>query len=154
MYKIYTDGSCLGNPGPGGWAYAVIGNDVKYSDFGFVDNTTNQKMELLAIIKAIISIKEVSDLIVYTDSMYVVNGMRRWVVGWINNNWKLSSGKPVKNKNLWRNLYLLTKEHKSVEFVWVKGHSGDNYNEAVDSMARFAVKNRVSGKDSSIKRLV
>ena len=104
-YKIYTDGACSGNPGPGGWAAIILIDDkIKYEISGSEKNTTNNKMELLAPIKAIQKFKKKSEIIIYTDSTYVKDGMTAWIEKWEKNGWKTASKKPVKNKELWKKL--------------------------------------------------
>ena len=135
MIDIYTDGSCLGNPGNGGWAFLVKKNDIISSRSGFVLNTTNNQMELTAAIKAI-EFLDTNDVInLLTDSNYVKNGITSWIKNWKINNWKNSSKQPVKNKDLWERLYELN-SIKSVNWQWVKAHSTNNYNNQVDLLAR------------------
>jgi len=135
MIDVYTDGSCLGNPGNGGWAFLVKKNDIISSRSGFVLNTTNNQMELTAAIKAI-EFLDTNDVInLLTDSNYVKNGITSWIKNWKINNWKNSSNQPVKNKDLWERLDELN-SIKSVNWQWVKAHSTNNYNNQVDLLAR------------------
>jgi len=135
MIDVYTDGSCLGNPGNGGWAFLVKKNDIISSRSGFVLNTTNNQMELTAAIKAI-EFLDTNDVInLLTDSNYVKNGITSWIKNWKINNWKNSSKQPVKNKDLWERLDELNST-KSVNWQWVKAHSTNNYNIHVDLLAR------------------
>jgi len=135
MIDVYTDGSCLGNPGNGGWAFLVKKNDIISSRSGFVLNTTNNQMELTAAIKAI-EFLDTNDVInLLTDSNYVKNGITSWIKNWKINNWKNSSKQPVKNKDLWGRLDELNST-KSVNWQWVKAHSTNNYNNQVDLLAR------------------
>jgi ribonuclease HI len=135
MIDVYTDGSCLGNPGNGGWAFLVKKNDIISSRSGFVLNTTNNQMELTAAIKAI-EFLDTNDVInLLTDSNYVKNGIISWIKNWKINNWKNSSKQPVKNKDLWERLDELNST-KSVNWQWVKAHSTNNYNNQVDLLAR------------------
>jgi len=135
MIDVYTDGSCLGNPGNGGWAFLVKKNDIISSRSGFVLNTTNNQMELTAAIKAI-EFLDTNDVInLLTDSNYVKNGITSWIKNWKINNWKNSSKQPVKNKDLWERLDELNST-KSVNWQWVKAHSTNNYNIQVDLLAR------------------
>ncbi|MDC0968251.1 ribonuclease HI [Alphaproteobacteria bacterium] len=135
MIDVYTDGSCLGNPGNGGWAFLVKKNDIISSRSGFVLNTTNNQMELTAAIKAI-EFLDTNDVInLLTDSNYVKNGITSWIKNWKINNWKNSSKQPVKNKDLWERLDELNST-KSVNWQWVKAHSTNNYNNQVDLLAR------------------
>jgi ribonuclease HI len=135
MIDVYTDGSCLGNPGNGGWAFLVKKNDIISSRSGFVLNTTNNQMELTAAIKAI-EFLDTNDVInLLTDGNYVKNGITSWIKNWKINNWKNSSKQPVKNKDLWERLDELNST-KSVNWQWVKAHSTNNYNNQVDLLAR------------------
>ena len=137
MITIYTDGSCLNNPGNGGWAAIInINNDVKKIS-GSVKDTTNNKMELMAPIKALQEIKEKQTIEIYTDSQYVKLGITDWVHKWIKNNWQTSKKEPVKNKELWIQLYELTNSH-DIKWIWVKAHSGNILNEEVDLLAKQA----------------
>ena len=137
MITIYTDGSCLNNPGNGGWAAIInINNDVKKIS-GCVKNTTNNKMELMAPIKALQEIKEKQSIEIYTDSQYVRLGITDWVHKWIKNNWQTSKKEPVKNKELWIQLYDLNKSHE-IKWIWVKAHAGNILNEEVDLLAKQA----------------
>ncbi len=137
MLKIWTDGSCLGNPGPGGWAFiATNGKDVAERNGGEA-NTTNNRMELTAVIKALSAAKKHDEIEIHTDSQYVKNGMEKWIRQWKNNNWKNAEKKPVKNKELWQQLDELAQQ-KSIKWVWVKGHAGQEMNERCDELARNA----------------
>jgi len=138
-YKIYTDGACSGNPGPGGWAAIILVNDeVKDMFSGSEKNTTNNQMELMAPIKAIQKFKKKSDIVIVTDSTYVKDGITTWIKRWEKNGWKTASKKSVKNKDLWKKLKNLSSKH-SVKWFWVKGHSQDKYNNLVDELAREAI---------------
>ncbi|WP_415322959.1 ribonuclease HI [Candidatus Pelagibacter sp. Uisw_127] len=137
MIKIYTDGSCLNNPGNGGWAAIInINNEVEKIS-GSVKDTTNNKMELMAPIKALQTIKEKQPIEIYTDSQYVRLGITDWVHKWIKNNWLTSKKEPVKNKELWIQLYDLNKSHE-IKWIWVKAHAGNIINEEVDLLAKQA----------------
>jgi len=139
-YKIYTDGACSGNPGPGGWAAIILVNDeVKDMFSGSEKNTTNNQMELMAPIKAIQKFKKKSDIVIVTDSTYVKDGITTWIKRWEKNGWKTASKKPVKNKDLWKKLKNLSSKH-SVRWIWVKGHSQDKYNNLVNELAQGAIK--------------
>ena len=141
-YKIYTDGACSGNPGPGGWAAIIIANnEVKDMFSGSEKNTTNNQMELVAPIKAIQKLKKKSEISIFTDSTYVRDGITTWIKKWEKNGWKTASKKPVKNKDLWKKLKNLSSKH-SVKWIWVKGHSQDKYNNLVDELAQGAIKNK------------
>jgi len=137
MIKIYTDGSCLKNPGNGGWAAIInIDNQIKKIS-GSVKDTTNNKMELMAPIKALQEVKEQKPIEIYTDSQYVKLGITGWIHKWIKNNWQTSKKEPVKNKDLWMELYDLTKSHE-IKWIWVKAHAGNKLNEEVDLLAKQA----------------
>ena len=139
-YKIYTDGACSGNPGPGGWAAVIlVNNEIKEMFFGSEKNTTNNQMELLAPIKAIQKFKKKSEISIFTDSTYVRDGITIWIKRWEKNEWKTASKKPVKNKELWKKLKNLSSKH-SVKWIWVKGHAQDKYNNLVDELAQGAIK--------------
>ena len=139
MIEIYTDGSCLKNPGDGGWA-AIIkenGNIIKIS--GTEKETTNNKMELMAPIKALQKIKKNEIVKIYTDSQYVKLGITEWIHKWIKNKWLTAKKEPVKNKDLWLQLYNLTQSFK-ISWIWVKAHAGNTLNEEVDLLAKKAAK--------------
>ena len=137
MIKIYTDGSCLKNPGNGGWAAIInINSEIKKIS-GSVKDTTNNKMELMAPIKALQEIKEQQPIEIYTDSQYVKLGITDWVHKWIKNNWQTSKKEPVKNKELWIQLYELTQSYE-IKWIWVKAHAGNILNEEVDLLAKQA----------------
>ena len=139
-YKIYTDGACSGNPGPGGWAAIIlVNNEIKEMFFGSEENTTNNQMELLAPIKAIQKFKKKSEISIFTDSTYVRDGITTWIKQWEKNGWKTASKKPVKNKELWKKLKKLSSKH-SIKWIWVKGHDHDKYNNLVDELAQGAIK--------------
>jgi len=137
MITIYTDGSCLNNPGNGGWAAIININNVVTKISGSVKNTTNNKMELMAPIKALQKIDEKQPIEIYTDSQYVRLGITDWVHKWIKNNWKTSKKEPVKNKELWIQLYELTSTY-DIKWIWVKAHAGNILNEEVDLLAKQA----------------
>ena len=137
MIKIYTDGSCLNNPGNGGWAAIISINDEVKKISGSVKDTTNNKMELMAPIKALQEIKEKQPIEIYTDSQYVRLGITDWVHKWMKNNWQTSKKEPVKNKELWIQLYELTNSF-DIKWIWVKAHAGNLLNEEVDLLAKQA----------------
>ena len=137
MIKIYTDGSCLKNPGNGGWAAIININSEIVKISGSVKDTTNNKMELMAPIKALQEIKEQQPIEIYTDSQYVKLGITDWIHKWIKNNWQTSKKEPVKNKELWIELYELTKSHE-IKWIWIKAHAGNILNEEVDLLAKQA----------------
>ena len=137
MIKIYTDGSCLGNPGNGGWAAIIIDDEKKTRIKGSKKNTTNNQMELLAPIKALKKIPKGSSVQIFTDSKYVKSGITEWIHNWKKNGWKTANKQPVKNKELWTELDLMTSEFE-IKWSWVKGHSTDTLNNEVDLIAREA----------------
>ena len=137
MIKIYTDGSCLNNPGNGGWAAIININNKVEKISGSVKDTTNNKMELMAPIKALQTIKGNQPIEIYTDSQYVRLGITDWVHKWIKNNWQTSKKESVKNKELWVQLYELN-NLRDVKWIWVKAHAGNVLNEEVDLLARQA----------------
>lgn len=134
MQNIYTDGSCLGNPGPGGWA--VLGPDFKLS--GGQDNTTNNIMEMTAVVMALEECieRKIGSVTIFTDSNYVKNGITSWIKKWKLNGWKTSTGTAVKNKDLWIKIDQLSQKISTVEWKWVRAHNGQPQNELVDTMAR------------------
>ena len=137
MIKIYTDGSCLGNPGNGGWAAIIIIDKKKIQIKGSKKDTTNNQMELLAPIKALKKIPKGSNVQIFTDSKYVKSGITEWINNWKKNGWKTASKQPVKNKDLWTELDQMTNEFQ-IKWSWVKGHSTDILNNEVDLIAREA----------------
>ena len=137
MIKIYTDGSCLNNPGNGGWAAIINDNDEIIKISGGEKNTTNNKMELMAPINALKKIDKDKKVEIYTDSKYVKLGITEWIHKWIKNNWQTSKKEDVKNKELWIELFELTKSFE-INWIWVKAHSGNLLNEEVDSLAKQA----------------
>ncbi|AAZ20950.1 ribonuclease HI [Candidatus Pelagibacter ubique] len=137
MIKIYTDGSCLNNPGNGGWAAIINQNGEVKEISGSVKDTTNNKMELMAPIMALKQIKQNDQIEIYTDSQYVRLGITEWVHKWIKNNWQTSKKEPVKNKELWIQLYELTNQFE-IKWIWVKAHAGNALNEEVDLLAKKA----------------
>ena len=135
---IYTDGACRGNPGPGGWG-ALIKFDIAQKEiFGGQNNTTNNQMELFAAIEGLSTLKEPCNVELFTDSKYVMDGITQWIQNWKKNNWKTSSKKEVKNKELWQKLDQLMTYHQ-VKWRWVKGHSGDPGNETADLLANMGI---------------
>jgi len=137
MIKIYTDGSCIGNPGSGGWAVIILNGDKQDIISGRKKNTTNNQMELMAAIKALVFLKKKQKIRIYTDSNYVKEGITNWIKIWEKNNWKTANKKKVKNVELWIKLNTLSDFH-DIEWQWVKGHSGDPMNNMVDKLARKA----------------
>lgn len=138
---IYTDGACSGNPGPGGWAAVLIYNGKEKEISGGNKNTTNNIMEITAVIEGLKVLKYPCEVELYSDSAYVVNTFTQgWIFNWMQKGWKTASGDSVKNKELWQELYSLTKIHK-VTFNKVKGHADNHYNNRCDELARDAIKN-------------
>ena len=136
---IYTDGACSGNPGPGGWGSILMYKENVKEISGAMKNTTNNIMELTAVIEALKLLKFKCNVKLYSDSAYVVNAFnQKWIYGWIKNGWKNSNKEPVKNKELWEELYSLSKIH-NIEFIKVKGHADNIYNNRCDEMARNAI---------------
>lgn len=133
MQDIYTDGSCLGNPGPGGWA--VVGAGIKLS--GGQDQTTNNAMEMTAVVEALRQClaRDILEIRLFTDSTYVKNGITSWIKNWRRNGWRTAAGTPVKNKDLWMEIDALTVKMRFVEWRWVKAHNGHPQNEEVDRLA-------------------
>lgn len=135
---IYTDGACSGNPGPGGWGVLMRSGTHKKELCGGELDTTNNRMEMMAVIEALTALKKRSDVKIYTDSKYVLQGITEWMDGWKAKNWKTASKKPVKNKDLWQRIDTLVQAH-NVEMIWVKGHAGDPGNERADELARQGI---------------
>ena len=140
MIKIYTDGSCLENPGKGGWAAIIIINGIKTQIKGNKENTTNNQMELLAPINALKKIPKGNKVQIFTDSKYVKSGITEWIHNWKKNGWKTSDKKDVKNKDLWTELDNLARAFE-IEWRWVKAHSTDELNNEVDLLARSSANN-------------
>ena len=136
--EIYTDGACSGNPGPGGWGAILRWNGHEKELSGGEGETTNNRMEMMAVIKGLEALKKNSTVTLYTDSKYVQQGVDEWLEGWKARGWKSASKKPVKNQDLWEQIDSLIQQH-SVEFIWVKGHSGHEFNERVDKLAVAAI---------------
>ena len=137
MLKIWTDGSCLGNPGPGGWAFVATDGTHVAERCGGEENTTNNRMELMAVLRAITAAHRHSEIEIHTDSQYVKNGMTSWLKNWKKNNWRTRDRKPVKNQDLWMALDTAATNTK-IHWVWVKGHAGEEFNERCDELARTA----------------
>lgn len=135
---IYTDGACSGNPGKGGWGAVLSYKGKEKEIYGGNPDTTNNQMELTAVIKALESLKKTCDIDLYTDSQYVKNGINEWINNWKQNNWRTANKKTVKNQELWQELDELVNKH-NINWHWVKGHSGDEYNERADMLARKGI---------------
>ena len=139
IINIWTDGACSGNPGPGGWGALIKYNNSTKEISGSEKNTTNNRMEMIAVIKALKYIDTKSQINLYTDSKYVKEGITNWIIGWKKNNWKNSQKKDVKNKDLWVELDSLSLKH-NINWNWVKGHSGNIENDIADKLATEAIK--------------
>lgn len=133
--ELHTDGACLGNPGPGGWAALLRYGAHERELVGGEALTTNNRMELMAAIMALETLSEPCRITLQTDSQYVRQGITEWMANWVRRNWKTAGGDPVKNRELWERLHAATQRH-AIEWRWVKGHSGDPDNERVDLLAR------------------
>ena len=137
MIKIYTDGACSGNPGRGGWAAIILDGEKIEKISGSKDNTTNNRMELTAVISALKYVKD-KNLEIYTDSKYTKDGIEKWISNWKKNGWKTVNKQDVKNKDLWSELDQLN-SRKNVQWNWVKGHANNQYNNMADELARSEV---------------
>ena len=135
--EIFTDGACKGNPGPGGWGAIIRFGAHEKEMSGGEPATTNNRMEMMAVIQALEALTRPCDVVVHTDSKYVLDGMTKWIHGWKRNGWKTADKKPVKNGELWQELDLAVARHK-VEWVWVRGHNGHVENERADALASAA----------------
>ncbi len=135
---IFTDGSCLGNPGPGGWAALLRCGEARKELFGGFSRTTNNRMEVLAAVRALEALREPCCVDLYTDSQYLRHAVeKRWLAGWVAGGWKTAAKKPVKNRDLWEQLQVQLQRHE-VRFSWVRGHAGHADNELCDTLARNA----------------
>jgi len=137
MIKIYTDGACKGNPGDGGWGALITDGLENKEIYGGEKNTTNNRMELMAVIMALESIEKEQKITIFTDSTYVQKGISEWIVNWKRNGWKSSNKQPVKNQDLW--MRLDGSNSSLITWEWVKGHSGDPMNEKADDLANRGV---------------
>jgi ribonuclease HI len=140
--QLITDGACLGNPGPGGWASILRHNDQTREMFGSSPQTTNNRMELTAAIEGLRALKQPCDVEVITDSEYVKNGITQWIHGWKRNGWKTSAKKPVVNQDLWMELDELASKHK-IEWTWTKGHADHEDNNRCDELATQAARDQL-----------
>lgn len=138
---LYTDGACSGNPGPGGWGALLIWGDHRKELSGGEAETTNNRMELRAVIEGLRTLRRRVPVTVYTDSTYVMKGVTEWMAGWKARGWKTAAKKPVKNRDLWEDLDAALVGHK-VKWRWVKGHAGDPGNERADALARAAIERK------------
>ena len=136
--EIFTDGACSGNPGNGGWGAVLRFNGIEKELSGYEVNTTNNKMELTAVIEALKALKEPCEVVLTTDSQYVMKGFTEWMPNWLVKNWKNASKKPVANQELWQELKKQSERHK-IKWIWVKGHNGHPENEKCDTLARKAI---------------
>lgn len=136
--EIFTDGACKGNPGPGGWGALLRYNETEKSLCGGEKNTTNNRMELLAAIEGLKSLNEPCDVVLTTDSQYVRKGITEWMLNWKKNGWRTAAKKPVKNADLWKQLDEMNQQH-TIDWKWVKGHSGHRENEIADQLANAGI---------------
>jgi ribonuclease HI len=136
--EIYTDGACKGNPGPGGWGAWMLYNGKEKTLYGGEALTTNNRMELTAVFRALEALKRPCNIKLYTDSSYVQKGITEWIIGWKARSWRTADKKPVKNDDLWKTLDVLANQHK-IEWIWVRGHNGNDGNERADSLANEGV---------------
>lgn len=136
--EIFTDGACKGNPGPGGWGALMRFGDIEKSLYGGEKNTTNNRMELMAAIKALAALSEPCVVELTTDSQYVRKGITEWIINWKKNNWRNSAKKPVKNSDLWQQLDEEAGRH-TIKWLWIKGHSGHRENEIADDLANEGI---------------
>jgi ribonuclease HI len=141
IVEIFTDGACSGNPGPGGWGAILRYNGIEKELSGGETETTNNRMEMMAVIAALGALKRPSHVRVHTDSQYVQKGMTEWIEGWVQRGWKTADKKPVKNADLWQKLQAAAAPHR-IDYIWVRGHDGHPENEradrlAVDAISRF-----------------
>lgn len=141
--EIYTDGACRGNPGPGGWGALLCHGDREKELYGAERETTNNRMELMAAIIALESLKRPCDVVLTTDSEYVRKGITEWIANWKRRGWKTADKKPVKNQDLWQRLEAATHKHK-IQWKWIKGHSGHEQNERADRLANRAIDEMLS----------
>ncbi|MFK7892477.1 MAG: ribonuclease HI [Granulosicoccus sp.] len=138
MIEIFTDGACRGNPGPGGWGALLRSGKHEKELWGGESHTTNNRMEMMAVIEALKALKRPSDVVLTTDSQYVRRGVTEWIEGWKRKKWRTAAGKPVKNIELWQSIDELTNKHK-IKWQWVKGHSGHPENERADQLANRGI---------------
>jgi ribonuclease HI len=138
IVEIFTDGACSGNPGPGGWGAILRYKGTEKELFGGEGDTTNNRMEMMAAIKALESLKRGCMVKLYTDSVYLKDGLTKWMEAWKARGWRTADKKPVKNKDLWETLDVLMQAH-NVEMIWIKGHAGHAENERADALARKGI---------------
>ena len=150
---IYTDGACSGNPGPGGWGAVLMHKEAKKEISGFVEETTNNRMELLAVLKALLALKEPCDIEIYTDSAYVHNAFTKgWIYAWQNNGWKTTNKTAVENQDLWKEIINLLKGHK-VKWIKVEGHKDNEMNNHCDKIARAEIKKYLKTREEAKKAI-
>ena len=150
MVEIFTDGACKGNPGVGGWGAILRFGGTEKELFGGVANTTNNRMEMTAVIEALRALSKSCDAVVFTDSSYVQKGISEWIHGWKRNGWKTADKKPVKNADLWQTLDKLAAGHK-IEWRWVRGHAGHPENERADLLANRGVESVLAKPSKGVK---
>ncbi|MDH5723122.1 MAG: ribonuclease HI [Alphaproteobacteria bacterium] len=136
--EIYTDGACSGNPGPGGWGVYMLSGAHRKELYGGDKETTNNRMEMMAVIQGLNALKKRSHVTLYTDSKYVMHGITEWMEGWKARNWRTAAKKPVKNQDLWQEIDKAIQKH-DIKFIWVKGHDGNEGNEKADELARKGI---------------
>jgi ribonuclease HI len=136
--EIFTDGACKGNPGPGGWGVVLRMGHREKELSGAAPHTTNNRMELTAVIRALGALKEPCHVALHTDSRYVIDGITKWIFGWQKNGWKNAARKPVLNTDLWQELLAAVRPHR-IDWIWVKGHDGHPENERADELARLGI---------------
>jgi len=146
--EIFTDGACSGNPGPGGWGAVLRYRTVEKELSGYAPSTTNNRMELTAVVESLRALKEPCNLVIYTDSRYLKDGITSWIHTWKRNGWKTSGKTPVKNKDLWEALEAASHKH-SIEWRWIRGHAGHAENERADRLARDAICKGLSSQKKS-----
>jgi ribonuclease HI len=144
VIEIYTDGACRGNPGPGGWGVLLRAGEHQKELWGGEEHTTNNRMEMTAVIEGLSALKRPSQVVLTTDSQYVRKGITEWIEGWKRKNWQTAARKPVKNVELWKLIDQLASEH-TIDWQWVKGHSGHPENERVDQLANRGI-DELTGK--------
>lgn len=146
---VYTDGACVKNPGPGGWAWVVPGPPPREGSGSSISTTTNNRMELIAVLEAIKALGDVGDLVIRSDSRYVVDGFTKWLAGWKHRGWVTGSKKPVKNRDLWEALdeVAARRGRSALTLEWVRGHHGDRWNERADGLAEAAARRRPADTD-------
>ncbi|MGH8272798.1 MAG: ribonuclease HI [Gammaproteobacteria bacterium] len=148
--EIYTDGACLGNPGPGGWAAILACGERRRELSGGEPATTNNRMELMAAIAALKALKRPCEVVLYTDSRYVMQGMTEWVARWQKNGWRTAAKKPVENRDLWQDLLAAAESHR-IRWEWVRGHAGVAGNERADALARAEAERIVAAQTTALE---